>query len=132
MDDDLGSMSSWFVQSAIGLFPAVPGEQYFFIGSPIFPEISISLENGKTFSIIAENVSENNFYIQKVKLNGKPINKTWIAYADIIRGGILEIDMDSIPNKIWGEDMKLAPPSLSRYNIPQNNTAYGSSCDQKK
>jgi len=114
MDDDLGQMSSWFVQSAIGLFPAIPGEQYYFIGSPIFPEINISLENGKIFTIKAQNVSENNFYIQKAKLNGKPINKTWLFYSDIMKGGLLELEMDSIPNYTWGIDMELTPPSLSK------------------
>ena len=111
MDDDFGQNSSWFVQSAMGLFPAIPGEQYYFIGSPIFPEIEISLENGNNFIIIANNVSEDNFYIKNAKLNGKPINKVWISHSDIASGGVLELEMDSIPNYTWGTDEVL--PSLS-------------------
>ena len=113
MDDDLGQNSSWFVQSAIGLFPAIPGEEYYFIGSPIFPEIDISLENGKMFSIKARNVSENNFYIKNASLNGKTLNRNWIRYSEIIEGASLELEMDSVPNYTWGNDPKLVPPSLS-------------------
>jgi putative alpha-1,2-mannosidase len=111
MDDDFGQNSSWFVQSAIGLFPAIPGEQYYFIGSPIFPEINISLENGNIFSIKANNVSEDNFYIKNAKLNGNPLNIAWISHSDIAEGGVLELEMDSVPNYKWGVD--IVPPSLS-------------------
>jgi len=111
MDDDLGQNSSWFVQSAIGLFPAIPGEEYYFIGSPIFPEIVISLENGNTFTIKANNVSEDNFYIKNAKLNGNQLNKAWISYSDIASGGLLELEMDSVPDYSWGIDN--VPPSLS-------------------
>jgi putative alpha-1,2-mannosidase len=111
MDDDIGQNSSWFVQSAIGLFPAIPGEQLYFIGSPIFPEINISLENGNNFVIKANNVSEDNFYIKSAMLNGSPLNKAWLNHSDIVNGGILEFEMDSVPNYNWGTSE--VPHSLS-------------------
>lgn len=117
MDDDLGQNSSWFVQSAIGLFPAIPGEPYYFIGSPIFPEINIDLEDGNSLIIKTRNVSEDNFYIKSAKLNGNPLNKPWISHSDIKGGGILEFEMDSIPNYTWGTNAKLTPPSLSKINV---------------
>jgi len=114
MDDDLGQNSSWFVLSAIGLFPAIPGEKYYFIGSPIFPEIRISLNNEKTFSVLAKNVSEHNFYIKNAKLNGVPLNKVWLDYSEIVDGATLELEMDSVPNYFWGIEPDLMPPSLSK------------------
>jgi putative alpha-1,2-mannosidase len=64
MDDDAGAMASWFVMSAMGLFPYDPVQPVYLIGSPIFPELTLHFDNGKSFTIVANNVSEDNFYIQ--------------------------------------------------------------------
>lgn len=104
MDDDAGAMSSWFVMSAMGLFPSDPPEPYYLIGSPIFPELVLHLDCGKDFRIIAKNVSEDNFYIQSAKLNGREFNQPWIAYKTLQEGGTLEFEMASQPNKQWGKD----------------------------
>lgn len=116
MDDDLGQNSSWFVQSAIGLFPSIPGEQYYFIGSPVFPEITISLENGKFFTIKAKNVSEDNFYISGAVLNGKTLNRSYKSYSEIMEGGILELEMGTVGDYNWATDPKMVLPSLSFQN----------------
>ena len=102
MDDDTGAMSSWFVMSAMGLFQLDMGKPVYLIGSPIFPEMTLHLDNGKDFKIIANNVSEDNFYIQSAKLNGKEFNQPHIDYNTIMNGGILEFVMGASPNKAWG------------------------------
>jgi putative alpha-1,2-mannosidase len=102
MDDDAGAMSSWFVMSAMGLFPYDPVEPIYQIGSPIFPELVLHLDNGKDFRIIAKNVSEDNFYIQSAKLNEKEFDQPWIDYKTLMEGGTLEFEMGSQPNKQWG------------------------------
>lgn len=104
MDDDAGAMASWFVMSAMGLFPLDPVNPVYLIGSPIFPELTIHLDNGKDFKIVAKNVSEDNFYIQSAKLNGKEFNQPWIDYKTILEGGILEFEMKNQPNINWGTD----------------------------
>ncbi len=109
MDDDGGAMSSWFVMSAMGLFPLDPVEPDYLIGSPIFPELTLHLDNGKDFSIIAKNVSEDNYYIQSAKLNGNDFNTPWISYQTIMNGGILEFEMGSEPNTEWGTGVKDSP-----------------------
>ncbi|MCD4830193.1 MAG: glycoside hydrolase family 92 protein [Anaerohalosphaeraceae bacterium] len=113
MDDDTGAMSSWFVMSALGLFPGTPGDPHYLIGSPIFPEVILHLKDGKTFTIKANNVSEDNFYIQSAKLNGKKFDKPWIEYSTIMAGGILDFEMGPEPNKSWAAAEENAPPSLS-------------------
>ncbi|WP_248930384.1 glycoside hydrolase domain-containing protein [Paenibacillus hamazuiensis] len=113
MDDDAGGMSSWFVYSAMGLFPGTPGEAYFLIGSPIFSEVKLHLDNGKTFTIKANNVSSKNRFIKSAQLNGTNFNQAWIKYADIMSGGTLEFEMDSTPNTSWGAAAGAAPPTLS-------------------
>ncbi len=102
MDDDAGAMSSWFVMSAMGLFPLDPVQPVYLIGSPIFPELTLHLDNGKDFKIVARNVSEENFYIRSAKLNGKEFNQPWISYETLMEGGILEFEMASQPNPQWG------------------------------
>ena len=78
------------------------GKPVYLIGSPIFPEITLHLDNGKDFKIIANNVSENHFYIQSAQLNGKKFNQPWIDYKTIMNGGTLEFEMSAKPNKKWG------------------------------
>lgn len=107
MDDDAGAMSSWFVMSAMGLFPSDPVEPYYLIGSPIFPELILHLDCGKDFRILAKNVSEENFYIQSAKLNRREFNQPWIAYKTLQEGGTLEFEMGNQPNKQWGAESGL-------------------------
>ncbi len=113
MDDDAGAMASWFVMSALGLFPYDPVLPYYLIGSPIFPELILHLDNGKDFKIIARNVSEDNFYIRSAKLNGKKFNQFWIDYKTLMAGGTLEFEMGAIPDTHWGSNPENRPPSLS-------------------
>lgn len=112
MDDDAGAMSSWFVCSAMGLFPIITGEPVYIITSPIFPEVKFNLTNDKTFKIIAKGVSMENIYIQSAKLNGKIYDSAWIHHDEILQGGILELEMGSTPNKNWG--LREFPFSLSK------------------
>jgi putative alpha-1,2-mannosidase len=114
MDDDGGSMSSHFVFSALGLYPACMGEPYFVIGSPLFGEVKLRLADNKTFTIKADGASLANKYIQSATLNGKPWDKPWIDYAAIRAGGTLEFKMGPAPNFKWGADPASAPPSLTK------------------
>lgn len=110
MDDDAGAMASWFVYSALGLFPANPGDAAFLIGSPIFSEVKLHLDGGKTLTIKANNVSSKNRFIQSAQLNGKNFDQAWISYEDIMAGGTLEFDMGSEANMAWGAKAEAAPP----------------------
>lgn len=119
MDDDAGAMASWFVYSALGIYPANPGDAAFLIGSPIFSEVNLHLDGGKTFTIKANQVSSENRFIQSAQLNGKVFDQAWISYEDIMNGGTLEFEMTSVPNTAWGAKASAAPPA----------TDYGSNVD---
>jgi predicted alpha-1,2-mannosidase len=101
-NEDCGQMSAWYVMSAMGFYAVTPGNTTYAIGTPLFPETKILLENKKEFIIKADNVSSRNFYIQSVKLNGKSYSKCYIDHSDIMAGGILEFVMGDSPNKSWG------------------------------
>jgi putative alpha-1,2-mannosidase len=64
-------------------------------------EITLQLEDGKSFKISTNKMSEKNTYIKTAFLNGKPYNKAWILHEDIIKGGELIFEMDSKPS-VWG------------------------------
>ncbi len=102
MDDDGGAMASWFVMSAMGLFQLDMAKPEYLIGSPIFPEMVLHLDNGSDFKIIVNKVSEDNFYIQSAKLNGIDFNQAWISHKTLLDGGVLEFEMGPEPNITWG------------------------------
>lgn len=106
-NDDCGQMSAWYLFSVMGFYPVCPGSNYYAIGSPCAPEVKINFENGRSFQIKAINLSDKNIYIQKVTLNGKPWNKPYLGYHDIINGGELIFEMGAKPNLKWGKDVDL-------------------------
>ncbi|HKJ67695.1 MAG TPA: GH92 family glycosyl hydrolase [bacterium] len=112
-NDDTGQMSAWYVFSALGFYPVCPGLPYYALGAPLFEEVTLSLENGKQFTIRAKNVSQTNLYIQSATLNGEPFERPWIRHQEIAAGGTLTFRMGPNPNEAWGSDPALAPPSLS-------------------
>ncbi len=101
-NEDCGQMSAWYVFSAMGFYPVTPGSNIYVIGSPVFDTVKIYLENSNIFTIIANNVSEDNFYVQSARYNGKAYNKSFITENMIMNGGKLVFDMGNKPNKHWG------------------------------
>lgn len=101
-NEDCGQMSAWYVFSSMGLYPMNPASGEYEIGSPIFEKATINLEDGKTFVIEAENVSDKNYYIQSATLNGVEFNQTAITHQQLLKGGKLHFVMGPQPNKNWG------------------------------
>ncbi|ATA77410.1 Putative alpha-1,2-mannosidase [Capnocytophaga canimorsus] len=95
-NEDCGQMSAWYVWSSIGLYPMNPVSGEYEIGRPLFPKAKINLPNGETFTIIAENVSAENMYIQSATLNGKPLDRTFITDEELKNGGELKFIMGSV------------------------------------
>ncbi len=113
-DEDNGQTSAWYVFSSLGFYPVTPGTDQYVIGSPLFDKAVMSLENGNTFTITAENNSSNNFYIQSTRLNGKDYPHNYIRYEDIQKGGGFQFFLDKNPNKHWGSQAENVPYSYSR------------------
>src|SRR5438270_9182547 len=82
-DEDGGGMSAFVVFSMLGFYPVTPGIPVYDIGSPVFEKATIHLKNGKDFVIIAPEASHENKYVQKIMLNGKPLNQVWFRHAEI-------------------------------------------------
>ncbi|GAB4018389.1 GH92 family glycosyl hydrolase [Spirosoma koreense] len=98
-NDDCGQMSAWYMFSAMGFYPVAPGSEDYALGSPSVKSARLQLENGQTFSIEAINQGDKNVYVQKVLLNGKPLDKPVITHSDILKGGKLTFYMSAKPAK---------------------------------
>jgi len=112
-DEDNGQTSAWYVFSSLGFYPVTPGVDQYVIGSPLFDKATLSLENGSTFSISAENNSPQNCYIQSVSLNGKNHPNNYILFDNIQEGGEILFKLSDFPNESWGSLPENAPFSLS-------------------
>lgn len=100
-NEDCGQMSAWYVFSAMGFYPVDPVGSQYEIGTPLFREAKLRLANGKTFTVLAPEVSKENIYIQSVKLNGRPYNKSYITHTQITDGSTLELEMAATPGPVW-------------------------------
>lgn len=104
-NEDSGAMGSWYVLSALGLFPNA-GQDLYLLNSPVFPRAELDLGQGKRLLITAENAGPKNPYIQSATLNGQPLDRAWLRHSEIADGGTLVFVLGSgISN--WG---KLQPP----------------------
>ena len=112
-DEDQGSMSSWYVMSALGFYPVTPGTSQYVIGSPLFDKAVISLENGNVFTVATMNNSQKNVFIQYATLNGEPFERNWIDHSEIMAGGELCFYMGPKPRKERCTGKNAVPYSLS-------------------
>lgn len=101
-DEDGGGMTSFVVFSSMGFYPVTPGLPVYTIGSPVFEEVKIKLDNGNTFTLKANKSSKLNKYIQSAKLNGNVLNCPWFTHNDLMNGATIELEMGPYPNKSWG------------------------------
>ncbi|OKY89027.1 MAG: sugar hydrolase, partial [Bacteroidales bacterium 55_9] len=110
-NEDCGQMSAWYIMSAMGFYQVNPSNGVFVFGSPLFPSLTLRLENGRSFTVTAEGYSDTNIYIQSATLNGQPYEKSYITYDDIMAGGELHFVMGDKPNKSFGAAPESRPVS---------------------
>jgi predicted alpha-1,2-mannosidase len=96
-NDDCGQMSAWYVFSALGFYPVAPGSEQYWLSSPAINQATLQLENGRTFEILAQKQSDKNVYVQRVLLNGKPLNRLYLTHQEIMEGGKLMFTMGPKP-----------------------------------
>jgi predicted alpha-1,2-mannosidase len=104
-DEDGGGMTAFVVFTSMGLYPVTPGLPFYTITSPVFEEITINLDNGKRFTILAKGASRKNKYIHKAYINGLEISNPFVTHKQIIEGGTLELMLGELPDKEWGKEV---------------------------
>ncbi len=112
-DEDNGQTSAWYVFSALGFYPVCPGTPQYVLGAPLFKKAILHFENGKSLVINAPENSHENIYIESMKFNGQDYTKNYLDYNEMMKGGVLDIEMGDKPNKQRGIQPEDAPYSFS-------------------
>ncbi|GAA0582547.1 glycoside hydrolase family 92 protein [Kribbella sandramycini] len=100
-NDDLGTLSAWYVFAAIGLFPQTPGRAELLVGSPLFPKVELRRSNGVRLTVEAPATSDANQYVEALSLNGRPRAESWLPESFVIHGGRIVARMTDTP-AAWG------------------------------
>ena len=112
-NEDCGQMSAWYVMSSMGFYQENPSDGVFVFGSPRFDKMTVKVRGNNTLMIEAENNSKENIYIQEVYFNGKPYEKSYITYDELIAGGTLKFVMGPKPNKNFGAAKENRPQAVN-------------------
>jgi predicted alpha-1,2-mannosidase len=120
-EDDLGALSSWYVWSALGLFPETPGVADLEMTSPLFPRARVMEGNGHSITLIGRHAPEP--FIQQAHLtlgSGPSLvwDKPWIPASALGENATLSVDLGGRPDKAWGAAVADAPPSFSSGAAP--------------
>lgn len=113
-DEDNGQTSAWYVFSSMGFYPVCPGTDEYVFGSPLFDKVTMTLQNGKQFTITSTGNSKENVFVNDIKLNGKAYDANYIKHQDFLNGGSLEFDMTSEPNTKRGTEENSFPYSMTK------------------
>jgi predicted alpha-1,2-mannosidase len=113
-NEDCGQMSAWYVLSALGLYQVNPCDGVFVFGSPVLSRAEVKVRGGRTFTMEAMGNSAENKYIEKAYLNGKPYDKSYITYDEILKGSTLKFVMGGRPNKNFGKNRGSRPIILNK------------------
>lgn len=107
-NDDAGQMSAWYVFASLGMYPVDPVSGAHLLCSPLFDKITMQLPGNKKLQIVCHKQSPGDGYIQKVLLNGKTYQKNFITYAGLMKGGVLDVYLQSAPSG-WGAGVMARP-----------------------
>jgi predicted alpha-1,2-mannosidase len=141
-NDDLGTLSSWYVFGALGLYPEVPGVGLLAIGSPLFARATIAMPHRRRATIMATAFRQAKRtgkhdksarprrialssavapYIRSLRLNGHPYGRPWTTYCALVRGAHLDFQLGPSPDRRWGDSAAALPPSFgSHRQMPKN------------
>ncbi|WP_433367510.1 GH92 family glycosyl hydrolase [Actinoplanes sp. CA-142083] len=111
-NDDLGTMSAWYVFSSLGLYPTMSGANFLAVSSPQFPSALVQV-GAATLTITAPGASDANRYIQRVKVNGRAQSRNWIPWSAIGSGGTIAHTLGTTPSS-WGTAAADQPPSVNQ------------------
>lgn len=114
-NDDLGTMSAWYVWSAIGLFPIYPGVSDLVVGSPLFSHIKLAVGGAASTSMLditASGAGDASPYVQSMSINGQASTQLWQPFSTLVKGATLHFKLGSSPNTSWGTAPGDVPPSF--------------------
>ena len=111
-NDDLGAMSSWYVWSALGMYPGYPGRSEILLASPLFPHIRVRRLDGPEIIIRAPGASAATPFVHALRVNGEPSDLPWLPAGFLEKEGALDFTLSSVPHPTWGTAPESTPPSF--------------------
>jgi putative alpha-1,2-mannosidase len=111
-NDDAGTMSAWYVFSALGLYPQIPTRADLVLTSPLFPRAVVHLGSGRTLTIDAPRASAAEKYVHGLRVNGRSTTKAWLPDSFVRTGGTLSYTLGSTPDLRWGSGPGDVPPQF--------------------
>ncbi|WP_433889416.1 lectin [Streptomyces sp. CA-111067] len=112
-NDDLGTMSAWYVFSAMGFYPETPGTSDLALGSPLFTSVDVTLGSGGHLVVNAPAAADNAPYVQSATLNGANWNNAYLPANFATGGGTLNLTLGTSANTNWATAASSAPPSYN-------------------
>ena len=109
-NDDAGTMSAWYVFSALGLYPTVPTRAELALTTPLFPRAVVHLAKGRSLTIEAPRDSAGAIYVKGLRLDGRSTTKAWLPASTILTGGRLVYTLSTEPSLTWGSGPGDVPP----------------------
>ncbi|HEY7993608.1 MAG TPA: GH92 family glycosyl hydrolase [Candidatus Eremiobacteraceae bacterium] len=111
-NDDLGTMSAWYVWCALGFYPQDIATPVLDLGTPLFPYARVRVPHGATIDVIAPGASSDAAYVQSVRFDGAPWSRSWVTF-DASKPLRLFVAVGSTPNRYWASAPSDAPPSYA-------------------
>ncbi|MFF4402274.1 GH92 family glycosyl hydrolase [Streptomyces sp. NPDC001480] len=111
-NDDLGTLSSWYVWAALGMYPQVPGRAELVLASPLFPAVTVHRDGGRSIRIDAPGADADTPYVHALKVNGVASSRAWLPESFVRDGGTLDYTLGDTPDTAWGAARSDAPPSF--------------------
>lgn len=96
-DEDNGSMSGWYIFSALGFYPVCPGSGEFVLGMPLFDKVILHLSNGKDLTIITTPNHAQQQFVDHLYVNGKEYEALFLTYEILMQGGTLDFNLGIVP-----------------------------------
>lgn len=109
-NDDLGQMSSWYVWTAMGLYPAIPGRAELVVGAPLFPVVEVHRRAGPVIRVEAPG-ADTLAFVRTLEVDGAPTTRSWLTESFVATGGTLRFGLAAAPDTVWGRGAEDVPPS---------------------
>ncbi|WP_273488265.1 GH92 family glycosyl hydrolase [Ancrocorticia populi] len=115
-NDDLGSLSAWYVWASLGLYPGIYGTGEFLVSSPMFEDVTISaIGSDRVISISAPGATSGARYISELSVDGDASTSSWLEESFARNGGSLAFTMTADASATtWGTAREDAPPSYTQ------------------
>lgn len=101
-NDDLGTMSAWYIWGALGMYPQTPSRGDMLLSSPMFTKAWIRRQGGPTITVTAPDASRSDVYVRSVTVNGTPWSRSWVPASLLNEGGEIRFALAEEPNRSWG------------------------------